>query len=242
MEFLHALATEAESANQWVGGNMCGRFVRFSSWAEVRRTMTLLSPSENPPELPPSYNVAPTQNILVVREHEGKREGAIMRWGLIPSWAKDKKMAQINARADSASEKPMFRAAFKKRRCLILADGWYEWKGAGKQKQPFYFQRKDTAPMLFAGLWETWEDEEGPIESCAILTTDANELTREVHNRMPVILAEEDARTWLAPGDDKELLNTLLRPFSPEKLAFHAVDAMVGNVRNNSSECIRQSA
>ena len=115
---------------------MCGRFVRFSSWADLRQTMTLLSPSETPPELSASYNVAPTQKVLVAREHDGKREGVVMRWGLIPSWAKDKKMAQINARADTAAEKPKFPSAFKKSRCLILADGYYEWKTAGKQKQP----------------------------------------------------------------------------------------------------------
>jgi putative SOS response-associated peptidase YedK len=161
-----------------------------------------------------------------------------MRWGLIPSWAKDKKMAQINARSETAADKPMFRSAFKKRRCVILADGWYEWKTNGKQKQPFFFRMKAEEPMLFAGLWETWEDEDGPIETCAILTTDANELTKAVHNRMPVILSNGDALRWIEQGDDKEKLNALLRPFSPEKLAYHAVDISVGNVRNNSPACI----
>ena len=151
-------------------------------------------------------------------------------------------MAQINARADSVSEKPMFRSAFKKRRCLVLADGWYEWKAAGKQKQPYFFQMKADEPMLFAGLWEKWDDEEGPIETCAILTTDANDLTKEVHNRMPVILSGEDALSWIEPGDDKEKLNAFLRPFSPDKLAYHAVDTLVGNVRNNSPERIKPAA
>src|SRR5436309_2934097 len=127
---------------------MCGRFVRFSSWAELRRTMTLLSPSESPPELSANYNVAPTQKVLVAREHNGIREGVVMRWGLIPSWAKDKKMAQINARVDTAAEKPMFRSAIKKRRCLVLADGWYEWKEIGKGKQPLFFRMKEDVPML----------------------------------------------------------------------------------------------
>ncbi len=204
--------------------------------------MTLLSPSETPPELSASYNVAPTQKVLVARQIDDKREGVVMRWGLIPSWAKDKKMAQINARADSAAEKPMFRSAFKKRRCLILADGWYEWKTNGKQKQPFFFRMKAEEPMLFAGLWEKWDDEEGPVETCAILTTDANELTKAVHNRMPVILAGDDALSWIEPDDDKDRLNALLRPFSPDKLAYHAVDAMVGNVRNNSADCIKPIA
>lgn len=214
---------------------MCGRFVSFNSWRHLRETLTLLSPTE----LRPNYNVAPTQQVLVARAHDGKREGVIMRWGLIPSWAKDKKMLQINARADSASEKPMFRSAFKKRRCLILADGWYEWKAKGKQKQPFFFRMKADEPMVFAGLWETWDDDEGPVETCAILTTDANELTKDVHNRMPVILAGKDALAWIEPGDHKDKLNELLVPFSPGKLAFHAVDTMVGNVRNNLPDCIK---
>ena len=219
-------------------GNMCGRFVSFNSWRHLRETLTLLSPAE----LQPNYNVAPTQQVLVAREQDGKREGVAMRWGLIPSWAKDKKKAQINARADLASEKPMFRSAFKKRRCLVLADGWYEWKTNGKHKQPFFFRMKAEEPMLFAGLWETREDEEGPVETCAILTTDANELTKAVHNRMPVILSGDDALSWIEPGDDKEKLNALLRPFSPDKLAYHAVDTMVGNVWNNSPECIKPVA
>ena len=214
---------------------MCGRFVRFSSWADLRRTMTLTSPSE----LPPSYNVAPTQKILVARELDGKREGVAMRWGFIPSWAKDKKMAQINARADTAAEKPMFRSAFKKRRCLILADGYYEWKTNGKQKQPFFFRLKDEAPFIFAGLWETWQDEEGSIETCAILTTDANNLTKEVHNRMPVILTGDDALAWIEPGDDKEKLKGILQPFSPDNMTYYPVDSIVGNVRNNSPDCIK---
>jgi putative SOS response-associated peptidase YedK len=133
----------------------------------------------------------------------------------------------------------MFRSAFKKRLCLILADGWYEWKANGKQKQPFFFRMKEDAPMLFAGLWETWEDEEGPVETCAILTTDANNLTKEIHNFMPVLLAGADALAWIEAGDDKEKLKELLRPFAPDKLTFYAVDAMVGNVRNNSPECIK---
>jgi putative SOS response-associated peptidase YedK len=204
---------------------MCGRFVRFRSWADLRQILTLLSPAA---ELPPSYNVAPTQKVLVARDHDGKREGVAMRWGLIPSWAKDKKIAQ------------MFRSAFKKRRCLILADGYYEWKTSGKQKQPFYFRLKDEAPFTFAGLWETWHGEEEPVETCAILTTDANDLTKEVHNRMPVMLTGDEALAWIDPKiDDMEKLKGLLQPFSSDKMTFYAVDPMVGNVRNNSPDCIK---
>ena len=214
---------------------MCGRFVQFASWADLRRTMTLLTTAE----LPPNYNVAPTQKILVARELDGKREGVVMRGGLIPSWAKDKKMAQINARADTAAEKPMFRSAFKKCRCLILANGYYEWKSTGKQKQPFYFRLKDEQPFTFAGLWETWHGDAEPLETCAILTTNANDMAKEVHNRMPVILTGDEALAWIDPSiDDAEKLKELLHPFSPAKMTCYAVDAMVGNVRNNSPECI----
>lgn len=215
---------------------MCGRFVRFSSWADLRETLTLLSPAE----LPPSYNVAPTQKVLVARERDGKREGVAMRWGLIPSWAKDKNMAQINARADTAADKPMFRSAFKKRRCLILADGYYEWKTSGKQKQPYYYQMKDERPFLFAGLWETWHGETEPVESCAILTTDANDLARDVHNRMPVILAGNDALAWIDPAiDAKEKLTSLLQPYAADKMRCYAVDPAVGNVKHNVPDCIK---
>ena len=218
---------------------MCGRFVRFSSWADLRRTMTLLSPSADAPELSASYNVAPTQKVQVAREHDGKREGCVMRWGLIPSWAKDKKMAQINARSETAADKPMFRSAFKKRRCLILADGYYEWKKNGMQKQPFFYRMKDNKPLLFAGLWETWHGEEEALETCAVLTTDANDLAVKVHDRMPVILAGDDALVWIDPViDDKEKLTSLLKPFDPDKMTAYPVDTMVGNVRNNSPECI----
>jgi putative SOS response-associated peptidase YedK len=122
---------------------------------------------------------------------------------------------------------------------LALTLHWYEWKANGKQKQPFFFRLKEEAPMLFAGLWETWDDEEGPVETCAILTTDANDLTKEIHNRMPVLLAGADALAWIEPGDAKEKLKELLRPFAPDKLTFHAVDPMVGNVRTNSPDCIK---
>ena len=134
----------------------------------------------------------------------------------------------------------MFRSAFEKRRCLVLADGYYEWKTNGKQKQPFFYRLKADGPLLFAGLWETWKDEGESIESCAILTTDANDLAKEVHNRMPVILTGDEALAWIDPAiDDKEKLTSLLTPYSPDKMTAYAVDAMVGNVRNNSPDCIK---
>jgi putative SOS response-associated peptidase YedK len=191
---------------------MCGRFVYFRTWADLRNTLGLLTAVD----LPPNYNVAPTQQVPVLREHEGKREGVAMRWGLIPNWAKDKKAPQINARADTAATKPMFRAAFKKRRCLILADGYYEWKKAGKEKQPYFYRMKEDQPFTFAGLWETWHGDGEPLETCTIITTDANELASAVHDRMPVILSGTDALAWIDPGADPAALAQLLRPFSSE--------------------------
>jgi putative SOS response-associated peptidase YedK len=214
---------------------MCGRFVRFTSWAELRRTLSLLTAAE----LPPSYNVAPTQQVLVAREQDGQREGVAMRWGLIPSWAKDKKTPQINARAETAAEKPMFRAAFKKRRCLIVADGYYEWKKGGQRKQPFFFRLKGEQPLAFAGLWETWHGEAQPLETCAILTTTANELAKEVHDRMPVILTGDEAKAWLDSGvADSQALVGLLRPFAAERMEIYPVSMRVNKVSENDAGLI----
>jgi putative SOS response-associated peptidase YedK len=220
---------------------MCGRFVYFRTWADLRKTLGLLTAAD----LPPNYNAAPTQQVPVAREHDGQREAVAVRWGLIPSWAKDAKIAQINARADTAATKPMFRAAFKKRRCLILADGYFEWKKAGKAKQPYFYRLKDDAPFLFAGLWEHWQGdgEKEPVDTCAILTTDANDLARDVHDRMPVILTGADALAWIDPGiEDVDKLTALLRPFDAAKMMAYSVDPKVGNVRNNSPDNIKEMA
>jgi putative SOS response-associated peptidase YedK len=214
---------------------MCGRFVRFTSWAELRRTLSLLTAAE----LPPSYNIAPTQQVLVAREHDGQREGVALRWGLIPSWAKDQKTPQINARAETAAEKPMFRAAFKKRRCLIVADGYYEWMKAGTRKQPFFFRLKDKQPFAFAGLWETWHGEAQPLETCAILTTTANALAKEVHDRMPVILTGDEAKAWLDPDVvDSQALVGLLRPFAAERMEIYPVSMRANKVSENDAGLI----
>jgi putative SOS response-associated peptidase YedK len=206
----------------------------MASWADVHKWLSLSTFAE----LPPSYNVAPTQQVLVARDHDGKREGVAMRWGLIPSWAKDAKMAQINARSETAATKPMFRVAFKKRRCLILANGYYEWAKTTKPKQPYYYRMKDEKPFTFAGLWETWHEEEKPVETCAILTTDANELAMEVHNRMPVILTGDDALAWLDPATDPAALGEILRPFPVKQMVCNPVSLAVGNVRNNNASLI----
>src|ERR1700676_4923775 len=173
---------------------MCGRFFILASPGELADLFQLAGV----PDLAPRYNIAPTQPVAVVRAADQARELVRLRWGLIPSWSKDAKMAQINARSEPAAGKPMFRTAFRKRRCLIPASGFYEWKATGgKKKQPFCIRLADDKPFAFAGLWDRWEGPDGPVESCCILTTDANELVRPIHDRMPVILDPRYFDQWL---------------------------------------------
>jgi putative SOS response-associated peptidase YedK len=172
-----------------------------------------------PPELFPRYNVAPTQPVLAVRVAGVGREAVMLRWGLVPSWAKDLKQAPINARAETAADKPTFRHALRKRRCLIPADGFYEWVALEGRKQPYCFRPGDGRPFAFAGLWERWEGPQGPVESCAILTTEANDLVRPVHDRMPVILPERHWRAWLDTDlQDAATVAPLLRPYPAEAM------------------------
>jgi putative SOS response-associated peptidase YedK len=190
------------------------------------------------PDLTPRYNVAPTQQIGVVRTADGQRELSFMQWGLVPRWAKDPKIGSqmINARAETAAEKPAFRDAFRKRRCLVVADGFYEWKKTGgKTKQPFYIRMKDHRPFGFAGLWERW----GELESCTILTTRPNELCASVHDRMPVILSPNDYDQWLDQQvTDAAALQPLLDPYPSDEMAADPVGTHVNSVRNIDERCI----
>jgi putative SOS response-associated peptidase YedK len=163
-----------------------------------------------------------------------------MRWGLIPSWAKDKKTLLINARADTVFTKPAFRTSAKRRRCLILADGYYEWKTLGpKLKQPYYFRPADSKPIAFAGIWDSWNGEREPVESCSIITTDANDLSAAIHDRMPVILRGEEADAWIDPDvDEPKTLAGLLRPFPADEMVCHEVGPAVRSAKCNSAACI----
>ena len=221
---------------------MCGRYT-------LRTPLTVLSQQflfelGNVPveRVVPRYNVAPTQTVVAVRQPEpgGKRELALLHWGLIPSWAKDTKMASsmINARSETVAEKPAFRTAFARRRCLILSDGFYEWKKEGKQKLPYYFQLKGERPFAFAGLWERWRGPDKssaePLESCTIVTTEANELCRPFHERMPVILEPADYDAWLDPNlTDSQQLLPLLGPVPADEMQTRPVNPRVNNVRND---------
>jgi putative SOS response-associated peptidase YedK len=191
----------------------------------------------------PRYNIAPSQEVPVVRSRDSGRQLVMLRWGLVPSWAKIG-YRMINARAETLAEKPSFRNAFKQRRCLILADGYYEWKANGKQKQPFFIHRPDNRPFAFAGLWESWrgpKDErlEKPLETCTIITTDSNELTSDIHDRMPVILQNEELEFWLDPQfQGRETLEAMLTPFPSDELTMYPVSTFVNKPINESEECV----
>jgi putative SOS response-associated peptidase YedK len=222
---------------------MCGRFTLRTPPKDLIEVFQLLHTLE----MMPRYNIAPTQPVAVVRQGATCREMSLLRWGLVPSWAKDTKIGAslINARADTIATKPSFRTAFKRRRCLIPADGFYEWKkGEGKTKQPFYIRLKKDYPFAFAGLWEHWEGpDNSAIDSCTIVTTDANETLRTLHDRMPVILREEDYDRWLDPKiQDPTELGELLKPYSSEEMTAFPISTLVNNARNESAQCIEPLA
>jgi putative SOS response-associated peptidase YedK len=193
--------------------------------------------------LAPSYNVAPQsfQPVVRLNRESGQRELAIMRWGLVPYWAKDAKVAfsTINAKAETITTSPTYREAIKRRRCLVPADWFYEWqKLDAKTKQPYAIGLKDNSMFAFAGLWERWKDKTSGqvLETYSVITTDPNELMEPIHNRMPVILAPKDYERWLQPGEPSHLPVDLLRPFPAEEMNAWKVSSAVGNVRNNSPE------
>jgi putative SOS response-associated peptidase YedK len=193
------------------------------------------------PGLTPRYNIAPTQNLLTVRtDASGEREGVLLRWGLVPSWSRGPKAGLlVNARCETIASKPAFRSAFKSRRCLVPVDGYYEWKAEGGTKVPHYFHHADGNLFALAGLWERWESDGQVLESVAIITTQANELARPVHDRMPAILPADAQAMWLDPRvKDEEWLADLLLPFPTEAMAVHPVGSGVGSVRHDGPDCI----
>jgi putative SOS response-associated peptidase YedK len=227
---------------------MCGRFVSASPPDELARYFDVAEVAEQ--VLEPSYNVAPTKDVYVVVETGGVRRLETFHWGLIPFWAKDAKVGQrmINARADSVTTKNAYKRAFLKRRCLIPADGFYEWQklddGPKPKKQPVYVERRDGEPIAFAGLWELWrpkdsDDESAWIRSCTIITTEPNETMAPIHDRMPVLLPPSAWSAWLDPAnDDVDTLGQLLVPAPDELLQVHPVSTRVNNVRNDDSALI----
>jgi putative SOS response-associated peptidase YedK len=219
---------------------MCGRYTLSTPAGRLAEEFQL----DSTVEIPPSYNVAPTQQVAAVLEDEGGRRLEMLRWGLVPSWADDPEIGarMINARSETAPEKPSFRRAFRGRRCLIPADGFYEWKRENGGKQPYYFHMQDGRPFAFAGLWESWEKGDGTLRTCAILTTRANSVLEGVHDRMPVILPHDAYDAWLDPDADREELGELMIPYPEDDLETYPVSRFVNSPRNNDERCIEPAA
>lgn len=223
---------------------MCGRFTLITPAETLVEQFQLFEA----PTLSPRYNIAPTQPVAAVRQSPGNggRELVLLRWGLVPSWAKDPGIGarMINARSETVAQKPAFRAAFRRRRCLVLADGFYEWQRLERGKQPFYVRLHDGRPFAFAGLWEHWEGpDETMLDSCTVLTTEPNDLLRPVHNRMPVILEPKYYDLWLDPGvQEAELLQPLLRLYPSEGMLAYPVSTWVNSPGNDGPQCIEPLA
>ena len=219
---------------------MCGRFVGYRNIDELQEVFPI---DRSACEVTANYNVAPSQEILAIFRHRGQNWLDKFRWGLVPFWAKDISIGNrtINARAETVAEKPSFKTAFKKRRCLILADGFYEWKGPRGQKQPHFITLSDKKPFAFAGLWETWgkKDQETLYYSCAIITTKACEAVRDIHHRMPVILKPTAYESWLNPANqDVTELKNILKQSLVTDLISYPVSKLVNSTRNNDATCI----
>lgn len=220
---------------------MCGRYTLIAELDELAEEFGLTDVGGL--SLPLRYNIAPTQDVPVIRLVDGAKQLDSLRWGLIPAWAKDIEIGNklINARSETAAEKPSFRSAFKKRRCLIPASGFYEWKKEKGGKQPYYIHRDDEHVLAFAGLWESWagNEDSGPLETFTILTTDPNELMQTLHNRMPVILERDDYDKWLNSDEtDKDAAQALLDPFPDGLLATAPVNKRVNSPRNDDAACL----
>ena len=219
---------------------MCGRYSLTTPVEGLRRVFGFLEQ----PNLGPRYNIAPSQEVAAVRlGDDGRRHFAWLRWGLIPSWAKEARIGNrmINARAETVAENPAFRAAFRRRRCLVLADGFYEWqKRENDAKQPYRITLADDGPFGFAGLWESWTNPEGGerIESVTIIVTEANDLLRSINDRMPVILVPRDIDAWLDAAGPREAAQALLRPYPAAALAAYPVSTRVNKVTNDDPDLI----
>ncbi len=222
---------------------MCGRYTLTTPGELIAELFGL----DSDPEVEARYNLAPTQEVAAVRVDEpgGPRRFVRLRWGLVPHWAKDASIGNkmINARSESAAEKPAFRSSFKRRRCLVLADGFYEWKKVeGGAKQPWYFRLASGDPFALAGLWASWGQGDEELETCTILTTEANELVRKVHPRMPVILEPAAYDLWLDPAEgDRARLEAVLGPADPAAMITYPVSTRVNSPANDDPSVIEPS-
>lgn len=221
---------------------MCGRYALYGPKSRLSERFGV---DFDVVDFAPRYNLAPMQFAPVIREHEGARQVSLLRWGLLPSWAKDETLATklFNARSETAAEKPSFRSAMKARRCLIPADGFYEWAKTDSGKQPYYIHLASNEPMAMAGLWEHWRaPDDETLETFTILTTDANERIRPLHERMPVILPFETWGLWLNAARTPAQLHPLMAPLPSGMLALHPVGKAVGNARIDRPDLIESLA
>ncbi|MGD9723663.1 MAG: SOS response-associated peptidase [Pirellulales bacterium] len=226
---------------------MCGRYTLRTPLTRVAELFDLDSLGDWAAALRPRYNVAPTQSVAAIRWNveRNRRELVPLVWGLVPHWADEVTIGNrmINARAETLAAKPAFRDAFRRRRCLIIADGFFEWQKRDGSKQPYYIRLKEDRPFAFAGLWDRWDKGPRPLESCTIVTTDANELLRPLHDRMPVILDDEACRRWLDQAcDSAEELEPLLHPFAADAMLAFPVSTAVNSPRRDEPECIEPAA
>jgi putative SOS response-associated peptidase YedK len=218
---------------------MCGRFALKNPRA-VKAAFDL----KDMPELPPRYNIAPSQDIAIIRADPDGRHLSLAHWGLIPVWAKaaDSGYSTINARAETVDTKPSFRAPFKRHRCIIPADGFYEWHEEGGIKIPHHIGRKDGVPFALAGLWDRWKGPQGEVTSCTIIVTGANAFMKPLHDRMPVILAPQDYARWLDPDNhDTASLKQLLAPAPEDWLAEWPVSRALNNPRHEGPDCAEKA-
>jgi putative SOS response-associated peptidase YedK len=215
---------------------MCGRFTLTASREALQDEFGIAFPEKTA-----SYNIAPSQDVLSIVGHQEGMKAGFLKWGLVPSWAKDKKIGykMINARAETLDEKPAFKRLLNRRRCLIVVDSFYEWKRENGKKKPYRITVGDGALFTFAGLWDRWRTNEEEIVSCTIITTKPNQMMSELHDRMPVILEEGNREAWLDQGiEDKDLLKSILQPYESEKMSAYEVSTLVNNPRNNGEELI----
>jgi len=218
---------------------MCGRFALVSTPEKLAHHFNL----KRKVTIEPRYNIAPSQPVVIIREETTGNKLSAVRWGLIPHWAKDEKIGNklINARAETVQEKPSFRDAFKSRRCLIPATGFFEWKHHGRMKQPYFIKMKNGGLFAMAGVWESWRSPDGKvIESCSIITTEANGIVGKIHDRMPVIIPAQSYGLWLSSASNGQSFLEYLKPHSPFTMTSYPVSSMVNQVKNEGEVCIRK--